>query len=196
MNKILLIDNYDSFTFNIKQLLLKCVYNLKTPFQVLVEKNDNPELPKISLNSSDLLIIGPGPGSPIDTGYSSLILEKFSNLKTLGVCLGHQLLGELHGAKVNKAKNPMHGRCSRIFHDNSSLYQKINNGILVARYHSLSINKNNLPKEIIATALSDDDEIMSIEIKNSFRYGVQFHPESFMTKDGENIITNFILKSS
>lgn len=194
MRTILLLDNYDSFTYNIKELILRTIWEIKSPHKILIYKNDDIKITRFHLDSEDLLIAGPGPGGPEDTAYGYDLVKNNPNIRTLGICLGHQLLAHIHGANISKASNPLHGKCSRIFHDTQGIYRNIKNGILFARYHSLAISKSDLPSCISVTALSDDNEIMSIKVKDTRQIGIQYHPESFMSMYGQKIIKNFILQ--
>jgi len=182
---ILLIDNYDSFTYNLYQLIESLGKETK------VVKNDEITINEIKKIKPSKIVISPGPGSPKDSGLSKQVIEAFyKEIPILGVCLGHQCIGEIFGAKVIHAKKLMHGKTSKIYHDKKSIFTNVKNPFTGARYHSLMINK--VPKDFLLTAWTKDKEIMGIKHKKYKLFGVQFHPESFMTKEGEKIIKNFL----
>jgi anthranilate synthase component 2 len=186
---ILVIDNYDSFTYNIVQ------YVGELGHKVIVYRNDEISIDNIKKINPDKIIISPGPKSPSEAGISVDIIKKFYNkIPILGVCLGHQAIGYAFGAEIIRAANVMHGKVSSIEHDSTSLlFKDIPESFEATRYHSLVISKKNIPDIINITAYSkDDDEIMAIELKGYNVYGVQFHPESILTFQGKNIINNFL----
>ena len=186
---ILVIDNYDSFTYNIVQ------YVGELGHKVIVYINDEISIDNIKKINPDKIIISPGPKSPSEAGISVDIIKKFYNkIPILGVCLGHQAIGYAFGAEIIRAANVMHGKVSSIEHDSTSLlFKDIPESFEATRYHSLVISKKNIPDIINITAYSkDDDEIMAIELKGYNVYGVQFHPESILTFQGKNIINNFL----
>lgn len=183
---ILLIDNYDSFTYNLVQLVAK--YDA-----VEVLRNDDSEIFE-KANEASAIIISPGPGTPKETGFVPNIIRKFYKSKPmLGICLGHQTIAEVFGSEIILAKNIRHGKQSFIAHGNSTLFKELARELPVIRYHSLVMNKQQLPPELIVTAEAiDDQEIMAIEHKKYPVFGVQFHPESIGTLEGEKIIQNFM----
>ncbi len=186
---ILVIDNYDSFTYNIVQ------YVGELGHKVIVYRNDEISIDNIKKINPDKIIISPGPKSPSEAGISVDVIKKFYNkIPILGVCLGHQAIGYAFGAEIIRAANVMHGKVSSIEHDSTSLlFKDIPESFEATRYHSLVISKKNIPDIINITAYSkDDDEIMAIELKGYNVYGVQFHPESILTFQGKNIINNFL----
>ena len=186
---ILVIDNYDSFTYNIVQ------YVGELGHKVVVYRNDDISIDNIKKINPDKIIISPGPKSPSEAGISVDIIKKFYNkIPILGVCLGHQAIGYAFGAEIIRAANVMHGKVSSIEHDSTSLlFKDIPESFEATRYHSLVISKKNIPDIINITAYSkDDDEIMAIELNGYNVYGVQFHPESILTFQGKNIINNFL----
>ena len=186
---ILVIDNYDSFTYNIVQ------YVGELGHKVIVYRNDEISIDNIKKINPDKIIISPGPKSPSEAGISVDVIKKFYNkIPILGVCLGHQAIGYAFGAEIIRAANVMHGKVSSIEHDSTSLlFKDIPESFEATRYHSLVISKKNIPDIINITAYSkDDDEIMAIELKGYNVYGVQFHPESVLTFQGKNIINNFL----
>ncbi len=182
---ILLIDNYDSFTYNLYQQIA----SLKK--KVLVVKNDEISLNKIKKLAPEKIVISPGPKTPNDSGISMDVVKKFyKKIPILGVCLGHQCIGQAFGSKIIHAKNVLHGKTSKIFHNKDFLFKKIKNPFLAARYHSLVINE--VPKNFTLTAWTTDNEIMGIKHKKYPIFGVQFHPESFLTEEGDKLMHNFL----
>ena len=141
----------------------------------------------------DGIVISPGPKSPLEAGLSLEIIDKFKDkLPILGICLGHQCIGHYFGGKVIKGNEPIHGKISYIKHNNSDLFKDIKDGLRITRYHSLIIDKNSLPDELIVTSESKDNVIMGIKHREFKIYGLQFHPEAEMTEEGHKILKNFI----
>ena len=184
---ILMIDNYDSFTYNIVQYCLELGANLK------VIRNDELSVREIKELNPEKIIISPGPSTPKEAGVSVDVIKKIEK-PILGVCLGHQSIAYAFGGEVIRAKNLMHGKTSEIkITQNDVLFNNLPNSFRVTRYHSLVVNKENLPKNLIATSYSlDDNEIMSLKVKDKPIFGVQFHPESIMSEYGKEIIDNFL----
>jgi len=185
---ILLIDNYDSFSYNLYQMIGAVNSNIK------VIRNDEMTIAQIEELSPDRIIISPGPGRPENAG---IIVEAArtvcKKIPTLGVCLGHQAICSAYGAEVIYAKKLMHGKQSPIILTAESvLFKGINGNPLVARYHSLAVNEKTLPSFLEVTAKADDGEIMAVQHKEYPIYGVQFHPESIMTPDGMRMLRNFL----
>jgi anthranilate synthase component 2 len=186
---ILMIDNYDSFTYNIVQYCLELGADLK------VIRNDELSLEQIKALNPEKIIISPGPATPNDAGVCLDVIEAFKDEKPIfGICLGHQSIAQVFGAKVVRAQNMMHGKISNIkIIKESVIFHHLPKEFKQTRYHSLIVEKTNLPTDIIVTAHScDDDEIMALEIKNRPIYGVQFHPESIMSEYGYEMIDNFL----
>lgn len=185
---ILIIDNYDSFTYNIVQ------YTGELGYETTIFRNDAIDIESIEKMNPKKIIISPGPKSPSDAGITVDVIKNFyDKIPILGVCLGHQSIGYAFGAEIARAQNIMHGKVSNIKHDSSIIYKDIPNPFEATRYHSLVIKKGNLPDIINVTATSmDDNEIMGIELKGYRVYGVQFHPESILTSYGKQIIDNFL----
>jgi anthranilate synthase component 2 len=188
---ILMIDNYDSFTYNIVQYF----YDLGQ--EVVVKRNDEITIEDIkNMEGIDAIVISPGPCTPTEAGISVDVIKNFKGIyPILGVCLGHQSIGQAFGAKIVKAKCLMHGKTSKIHHNEKGLFEGIPNPFTAVRYHSLVIDESTLPEDIEITARSDDGEIMAIEHKKYPIWGVQFHPESILTEYGHKLLENFLKMS-
>lgn len=186
---ILMIDNYDSFTYNIVQYCLELGADLK------VIRNDELSVEEIEKLNPEKIIISPGPATPNDAGVCLDVIKYFADKKPIfGICLGHQSIAQVFGGKVIRAKNMMHGKTSKIEVINDTvIFKGLPKEFTETRYHSLTVQKEDLPENIIVTSKSlDDDEIMSLEIKDKKIYGVQFHPESIMSEYGYEMIDNFL----
>lgn len=186
---ILLIDNYDSFTYNLVQ------YFAELGEQVLVRRNDEISLTQIAAIRPSSLVISPGPCSPDQAGISLAAIQHFAGqIPILGVCLGHQAIAQVFGAKVVRAKTVMHGKNSLIKHRQRGLFEGLNNPLSVTRYHSLIVEKESLPDEfsIEAWTEADEPEIMALSHKKLPLYGVQFHPEAILTEQGHQLLQNFL----
>lgn len=186
---ILMIDNYDSFTYNIVQYCLELGADLK------VIRNDELTVEEIEKLNPEKIILSPGPATPNEAGVCLDVIEYFADKKPIfGICLGHQSIAQVFGADVIKAKNMMHGKTSKVKVTNETvIFKGLPEEFTETRYHSLTVRKENLPECIIPTSVSlDDDEIMSLEIKDKQIYGVQFHPESIMSEYGYEMIDNFL----
>ncbi|WP_299238315.1 aminodeoxychorismate/anthranilate synthase component II [Sulfurihydrogenibium sp.] len=188
---IFMIDNYDSFTYNIVQYF----YDLGQ--EVVVKRNDEITIEDIkNMEEIDAIVISPGPCTPTEAGISVDVIKNFKGIyPILGVCLGHQSIGQAFGAKIVKAKCLMHGKTSKIYHNEKGLFEGIPNPFNAVRYHSLVIDESTLPEDIEITARSDDGEIMAIEHKKYPIWGVQFHPESILTEYGHKLLENFLKMS-
>jgi len=185
--KILLIDNYDSFTYNLYHYLstLKC--------KVEVYRNDKINIRAILKKKYKKIVISPGPGNPNQAGNCLKIVRYFyKSIPILGVCLGHQIIGQVFKSRVVQAKTLMHGKTSLIMHNGKGIFKGLKKTITGTRYHSLIIDKNSLSNELIITARTKDRTIMGIMHKKYNVHGVQFHPESIKTKMGMKILKNFI----
>ena len=185
--KILLLDNYDSFTYNLYHYLsaLRC--------KVEVHRNDKIEINKIKKNKYQKIVISPGPGYPNQAGNCLKIVKYFyKTIPILGVCLGHQIIGQVFKSRIVEAKKLMHGKTSVIKHKGKGIFKGIKKVISATRYHSLIIDKKNLNKDLIITAETKDNIIMGIMHKKYNVHGVQFHPESIKTPDGMKILKNFL----
>ena len=185
--KILLIDNYDSFTYNLFHYISKIKKNVE------VIRNDKIDGKTVLRKKYDKIVISPGPGNPNQAGNCLKIVKHFyKTIPILGVCLGHQIIGQTFKCKIVVAKKLMHGKTSIIKHNRQSVFKGLNKKILGTRYHSLIIDKKNFSKDLIITAKTNDDVIMGIMHKKYNIHGVQFHPESIRTATGLKILKNFI----
>lgn len=184
---ILLIDNYDSFAYNLYQLIGSIDDCIK------VVRNDEMTISEIESLNPDTIVISPGPGKPSEAGNIEEIIKYFYNKKPiLGVCLGHQAICEAFGSTITYAKTLMHGKSSVIELIDDPIFIGLENHTKVARYHSLAVKKDTLAKQLKIIATSDDDEIMAIKHRDYPVYGLQFHPESILTSDGKKIVKNFL----
>ena len=188
---ILMIDNYDSFTFNIVQ------YLGELGADVLVKRNDEISIDEIKTLNPERIVISPGPCTPNEAGVSLEVVKNFCEHKPiLGVCLGHQTIGQAFGGKIVSAKKIMHGKTSKIIHDGDYLFNNIQQKFIATRYHSLVIDPDSLPDSLIITARTvdsdDQSEIMGVRHKDYKLFGVQFHPESILTESGHKLLENFI----
>ena len=180
---LLMIDNYDSFTYNLVQYFGELGQDVK------VYRNDEITIEEARKLKPEYLVISPGPCAPKQAGISLEIIKEFrANLPILGVCLGHQAIGEAFGGNIVKAPKPMHGKLSKIQHNSKFLFSNIENNFLVTRYHSLTIDPQSLPDELEITAKSEDGVIMGIQQKVFNISAVQFHPESIKTENGKKIL--------
>ncbi len=187
---ILLIDNYDSFSYNLFQLIGE------VNSDILVYRNDKITLDEINNLNPDAIILSPGPGKPEDAGICiDLVNEFYDKIPILGVCLGHQAICTAFGGKISYAKRLMHGKSSDISIDDDEIFKNLESKITVGRYHSLSLIEDSLPDSLKIISKADDDgEIMAVRHNDFDVYGLQFHPESILTPDGLMIIRNFIEK--
>ena len=186
---ILLIDNYDSFTFNLYQYLGELGEN------IAVRRNDQVTIDEIAKMNPEAIVLSPGPGRPENAGICVELIQTFyKKIPILGICLGHQAIGHAFGAKIVKAKNVMHGKVSKLVHTGTDLFENLAREIYGMRYHSLTIEKGTLPDFFQVLAVSaDDDEIMAIKHELYPLYGLQFHPESIGTEKGQHMIKNFLM---
>lgn len=184
---LLLIDNYDSFTWNLYQ------YFCELGAEVVVKRNDELSLSDISALAPDKLVISPGPCTPTEAGISLAAITHFAGqLPILGVCLGHQAIAQAFGATIVRAENVMHGKTSAISHNNTGVFNGLNNPLTVTRYHSLVIDPATLPACFEVTAWTDKQEIMGIRHRAIDLEGVQFHPESILSEQGHQLLANFL----
>ena len=184
---IVLIDNYDSFSYNLYQLLGTIEPDIK------VVRNDSVTVEQLESMHPDAVIVSPGPGRPADAGICEDVIKALGpRIPILGVCLGHQAICEAYGATITYAKKLMHGKQSRIRFTADPIFEGLEQNIPVARYHSLAVKSDTLPECLEAIASSDDGEIMAVKHREYPTYGLQFHPESVMTPDGMKMLQNFI----
>ncbi|GJM17030.1 MAG: glutamine amidotransferase [Thermodesulfobacteriota bacterium] len=184
---ILMIDNYDSFTYNLVH------YLAELGEKVVVHRNDKIELEDIGRLNPDMMVVSPGPCTPKEAGISVEAIKEFAGrMPILGVCLGHQSVASAYGAEIIRADRLLHGKTSEIHHDGKGIYKNIPDPFEATRYHSLLVNKKTLPDIFEITAWTDEGEIMGIRHKKHLIEGVQFHPESILTKHGKDLLKNFI----
>ncbi|MDJ0728952.1 MAG: aminodeoxychorismate/anthranilate synthase component II [Crocosphaera sp.] len=191
---ILVIDNYDSFTYNLVQYLGELGFDWPVASDIQVYRNDQIDLSKIRHLNPDGIVISPGPGRPEDAGVSLTLIEELGpTYAILGVCLGHQSLGQVFGAKVISAPILMHGKTSPIYHNNQGVFQGLDNPFNATRYHSLVVERETLPDVLEITAWTKDGTIMGLQHKDyPHLQGVQFHPESILTTSGKILLRNFL----
>jgi anthranilate synthase/aminodeoxychorismate synthase-like glutamine amidotransferase len=184
---ILLLDNYDSFTYNLAQYLGQMGQTL------LVRRNDMISLDEIADLRPERIVISPGPGTPRQAGISIPLIERFAGkIPILGVCLGHQAIGEAFGGRVIRAAKLMHGKTSAIHHDTRTVFRGLPQDFLATRYHSLIVERKSLPRELEISAETADGVIMGLRHRKMKVEGVQFHPESVLTNDGFRLLENFL----
>ena len=184
---LLVIDNYDSFTYNLVQYLGELGQHVR------VVRNDEVSVEDIERISPEYIIISPGPCTPNEAGISLDVVRHLAGkIPILGVCLGHQAIGQAFGGKVIRAKEVVHGRTSRVFHDDKGLFAGLPNPFEATRYHSLVVERSSLPDCLEITAKTWDEEVMGLRHKSMPVEGVQFHPESFLTKVGKDLLRNFL----
>jgi anthranilate synthase/aminodeoxychorismate synthase-like glutamine amidotransferase len=184
---ILVIDNYDSFTYNLVQ------YLGELGAEVRVVRNDELGVDEIAGAAPSQIVLSPGPCTPNEAGVTLKTIERFAGrIPILGVCLGHQAIGQAFGGKVVRAKQVMHGKVSRIRHDGRGVFSNIENGFVATRYHSLVVERESLPACLEITAESEDGEIMALRHRSARVEGVQFHPEALLTDHGHKMLENFI----
>src|SRR3954451_12856104 len=184
---IVLIDNYDSFTYNVAQAFGMLGAEIE------VYRNDALTVDELEAMNPSHIVISPGPGTPDDGGISLESLRRLGpKIPTLGVCLGHQCIGQAFGGKVTRAPRQMHGKTSMVYYRNDDLFSGVPNPFVATRYHSLIVEEGSLPKELKVTAFTDQGEIMAVRHKEHPIVGVQFHPESILTEYGPRILRNFL----
>ena len=186
---LLMIDNYDSFTYNIVQ------YFAELGQEVVVRRNDDITLAEIEALQPEYLVIGPGPCSPKEAGISVAAMQYFAGkLPIMGICLGHQTIGEAFGGKIVRAQTLMHGKVSPVYHHHRGMFKDLPNPVTCTRYHSLVIERASLPDCLEITAWTDDDEIMGVRHKTLPIEGVQFHPEALLTEHGHDMLNNILVE--
>ena len=185
--KVLLIDNYDSFTYNLAQIFGELGAD------VVVKRNDEVALADIQTLRPARICISPGPGRPRDAGISCDVIRDFGDqIPLLGVCLGHQCIGEVFGGEIVRAPKLMHGKTSAISHKGTGVFENLAKPFEATRYHSLVVKRETLPQSLTITAESDDGEIMGLQHRGLPIHGVQFHPESILTEEGRKLLANFL----
>jgi anthranilate synthase/aminodeoxychorismate synthase-like glutamine amidotransferase len=185
--KVLLIDNYDSFTYNLAQIFGELGAD------VVVKRNDEVALADIQILRPARICISPGPGRPRDAGISCDVIRDFgAQIPLLGVCLGHQCIGEVFGGEIVRAPKLMHGKTSAISHKGTGVFENLAKPFEATRYHSLVVKRETLPQSLTITAESDDGEIMGLQHRGLPIHGVQFHPESILTEEGRKLLANFL----
>jgi anthranilate synthase/aminodeoxychorismate synthase-like glutamine amidotransferase len=188
---LVLIDNYDSFTYN----LVQAFGQIEPGLEVRVFRNDQVGLDQIAELRPSHIVVSPGPCTPNEAGISNAVIERFAErTPLLGVCLGHQCIGHVYGAAIVRAGRLVHGKTSLIRHDGSALFKGLSNPFVATRYHSLLIDPDTLPADFVVTATCADDprEIMAVQHKRRPLFGVQFHPESFLSIEGPRLLANFL----
>ncbi len=184
---LLVIDNYDSFTYNLVQ------YFGELGADPVVRRNDAMTLDEVETMRPSKIVISPGPGTPADAGISMELIRRFGpNIPILGVCLGHQCMGEVYGGKVVRAERLMHGKTSPIRHDGLGVFAGLPNPFEATRYHSLIVEKVSMPKSLLVCADTVEGEIMGLRHREHPVHGVQFHPESILSKEGKDLLANFL----
>ena len=187
MRKVLMIDNFDSFTYNLVQGFASL------GSEVAVYRNNAITVDEAKALAPSFLVVSPGPGRPKDAGISMDMIEAFApSIPTLGVCLGHQCIVEVFGGKITYAEELMHGKTSEIIHDEQTIFENIETPMIAGRYHSLSANEEHLPEELSVSAKTQSGEIMAVRHIVYKTEGVQFHPESIMTSEGMRLMENFL----
>ena len=184
---VLIIDNYDSFTYNLVHIVAEYTDDYK------VIRNDDLTVEEVKELNPDRILISPGPGRPVDAGITEPLIKELGHKKPiLGVCLGHQAIGEVFGGKVIHAPKLMHGKTSSIDHDGKSVFRNIPDNFTATRYHSLVLDPDQIPNELEVSARSDDSVIMGLRHREYPLEGIQFHPESILTKEGPKIVKNWL----
>jgi anthranilate synthase component 2 len=192
---LFMIDNYDSFTYNVVQ------YLGELGSQVLVNRNDEIEVDAIAELNPEKIVISPGPCTPNEAGISMEVIRRYAGeLPILGICLGHQCIGQVYGGKIVRAKKVMHGKTSMIYHLDTGVLKGLSNPFEATRYHSLVIDQESLPDCLEMTAWTEDvdggvDEIMAVRHREYMLEGVQFHPESILTEQGHDLLQNFLMQA-
>jgi anthranilate synthase component 2 len=195
---IVVIDNYDSFTYNLVQYLGELASEFSVATELRVHRNDRITVEEIRNSDASAVVISPGPGRPEDAGISlDLIRELGSTLPILGVCLGHQSIGQVFGGKIVSAPELMHGKTSEVYHSGVGVFEGLDNPFIATRYHSLVIDRESCPEDLEITAWVNDRTIMGVRHRNyPHIQGVQFHPESILTASGKQLLRNFLVQVS
>ena len=187
LKMLLVIDNYDSFTYNLVQ------YFGELGAEVVVYRNDQVTLDQIEEMNPERIVVSPGPCTPNEAGISCDVIARFGSTRpTLGVCLGHQSIGQVYGGEIVRADRLMHGKTSKIYHDGENVFSGLPKPFEATRYHSLVVRRHSLPECLKITAWTEEDEIMGLAHVEHPVFGVQFHPESILTSEGKNLLRNFL----
>jgi len=184
---ILMIDNYDSFTYNLVQELSEV-----GDVEIEVVRNDTASVDELMARGPHAVVVSPGPGIPEDSGVTMDMVRAAADIPLLGICLGHQAIAAIHGGRVVRASEPVHGKTSEVCHNGAGLFEGLPDGFEATRYHSLIVDRDNLPADLEVTAWTDDGVIMGLRDKNRPHFGVQFHPESYLCHDGKKILARFL----
>ena len=184
---ILMLDNYDSFTYNLVQELAEV-----GDVEIEVVRNDAATADELLALGPQAVVISPGPGVPEDAGVSMDLVRAAAGLPLLGICLGHQAIAAVHGGRVVRAAEPVHGKTSPIRHDGEGLFKDLPDGFEATRYHSLIVDRDSLPASLEVAAWTDDGEVMAIRDADRLHFGVQFHPESYLCHEGKRILARFL----
>jgi anthranilate synthase/aminodeoxychorismate synthase-like glutamine amidotransferase len=182
-----MIDNYDSFTYNLVQELAEV-----GEVDVEVVRNDDASVVELMQRSPAAVVISPGPGVPENAGVSMELVRAAADLPLLGICLGHQAIAAVHGGEVVRAPQPVHGKTSMMHHDGDRLFEGLSNPFEATRYHSLVVRRDTLPAELEVTAWTEDGEVMALRDRRRPHYGVQFHPESYLCREGRLLLARFL----
>ena len=194
MSNIIILDNYDSFTYNLVQILGTLCSD---KFELEVVRNDQTDLRDISAKNPALVVVSPGPGRPEDAGVSTAVIRwAAGRVPVLGVCLGHQAIGAAWGGEVVRAPEVMHGKTSRIHHEGTGVFAGLPAPLEATRYHSLIVDRESVPDELEITATSEDGLVMGLRHRDLDVEGVQFHPESILTASGHDLLANFLTRVS
>ncbi|MCD4750369.1 MAG: aminodeoxychorismate/anthranilate synthase component II [Thermoanaerobaculales bacterium] len=188
---ILMLDNYDSFTYNLVQELQEI-----SGAEMQVIRNDVETPEELLRRRPKAVVISPGPGTPEDAGVTLDLIRAAKDLPLLGICLGHQALAQVHGARIVRAPEPVHGKTSEIHHDGSTLFAHLENPIEATRYHSLIAARDTVPEELRITAWTEDGLVMAVEHRDRSHFGVQFHPESYLSLCGMDILARFLKRAN
>ena len=184
---ILMIDNYDSFTYNLVQELSEV-----GDVEIKVVRNDAASVDELMAKGPRAVVISPGPGIPEDSGITMDMVRAATDLPLLGICLGHQAIAAVHGGRVVRASEPVHGKTSEVRHNGDGLFEGLPDGFEATRYHSLIVDRESVPADLEVTAWTDDDVIMGLRDQNRPHFGVQFHPESYLCHEGKQILARFL----
>ena len=184
---ILMIDNYDSFTYNLVQELSEV-----GDVDIEVIRNDAAGVEELMSRGPKAVVISPGPGVPEDSGVTMDVVRAAAELPLLGICLGHQAIAAVHGGRVVRASEPVHGKTSEIRHSGDGLFEGLPDGFVATRYHSLIVDRDSLPAELEVTAWTDDGIVMGLRDRDRPHFGVQFHPESYLCHEGKTLLARFL----